>query len=204
MPPAEAPSLFDALKGSASTGALPPMKSSMSAMLSGAHKNSAIAAEARDRELDDATRRHRSAKAAASKAWVDGRLDDCVAALSDAIEVNTRCDVLHRMRCRAHARRGSLAAALDDAGKAVMINPTGPSNFVCHALCLQQQGRYPEAGSSYLSALKLGEASDTAATGYTGLLETVRRGRKYSNLVRPHHLKVQAGGEVATGVGLWG
>lgn len=47
-------------------------------------------------------------------------------------------DVLHRYRSHANLRRGHYDDALEDAGKAVVLNALSPQNLLCQAHMLQR------------------------------------------------------------------
>ena len=84
-----------------------------------------------------AVKQHQLAKQGANEAWAELRLADCIAHLSQSLDVDSRCDVLHRYRANCHSRLGSHAMALSDARHAVALNPKGSSNLFVAARALQ-------------------------------------------------------------------
>ena len=91
----------------------------------------------REKARQRAVKQHQVAKQGANEAWAERRFADCIANLSQSLDVSSRCDVLHRYRANCHSRLGSHAMALSDARHAVALNPKGSSNLFVAARALQ-------------------------------------------------------------------
>ena len=138
-----------------------------------------------------------AAKAAANACWSEGRYEDCLAALDEAIKLNAS-DACHRYRARCEIKLQRKEAAVAASGRAVEHEPLNGANHSLHSQCLYRSHRLREAGHSYLTATRLGygaERSD-ARTGYAGFLGTVRRERIYFANPRRDLPKVLGSGEL--------
>ena len=170
--------------GRTSPAAAPAPSSEILASLQ-SHLHMAMTAE--QKALHERARQtHRRHKPLANKAWREERFDDCVEHLNKVVEVDARCDVLHRYRGLCHSRQGRHEAALNDARRAVRLNTRSSANFYVEGKLLHEQQQLEEAGVSYLAAMRLGATgADLGEARYEHLLDTVRRKRSYANVVRP-------------------
>jgi len=121
----------------------------------------------------------RQARTDALAAFAERKHAVAVERLGRCVELAPSDDALRRMRARALALDGHAADALEEANAAVALNQREAANFMWHGRCNHMLRSLPEAGASYLTAMRNGRnAADVVGdAGYAGFLDDVRRQR---------------------------
>ena len=133
---------------------------------------------------------YREAMTKALASWNSkGDMNDCDAALTDALKLCPESDMLHRFRSSVRLRNGMLDDALIDAGNAVVASPGNPRNHLALAVANQRKEHLNLAGAAYITSMRRGMHGTSDKLGFTGYLNTVRRSRNYFAEVRPPYRK---------------
>ena len=128
-------------------------------------------------ERERAAKLHARASDRANAAWREADYAEAKTHLDEMIKVNGDCDTLHRWRSRLHTREGRFKESVDDASRAVTLNPRGGLNYRAQGASLEAARELQGAGQAYLQAMRLGVAGSTKELGLARLLDTTQRDR---------------------------
>ncbi len=134
-----------------------------------------------DREVmrREATARVTAARKRAAKAFGADDWDGCDKALGDVLRLESHNPGLYRHRSYVRQRQDRTSRSLQDAGRAISLDPRSPRGYYRYGRTLCHEKRLTEAGASFIQGLGLDSHYGPAQRRCDDVLEAIRRERHY-------------------------